>query len=422
MGSEVRCIIYIMTKKLQEKIDNLPDKPGVYFFKADSDVLYIGKATSLRDRVRSYFNSDIQRSRSPLIQKMVNEVNDVNYETTGSVLEALILERNLIQKKKPPYNTKEKDNKSHSFVVITNEEFPQIRVERERELQTVIDPDEVTETFGPYTNQSQLKEALKIIRKIFPYRGKKCTPAKDKDSTKPCFSYQIGLCPGVCTGGVTAKEYADTIDNIKLFLSGKTDTLREKLEKQMDEAARKEEFEKAQDLKDKLFSLDHINDVSLIQKESIDAGEAGNRLEGYDIAHTGGEDMVGAMVVLEDGYAQKSDYRKFNIKSVDTSNDPKALAEVVRRRLGHPEWTYPDVFVIDGGKAQRNAVLSELKNAGVEIPVVSVIKDESHDPKDILGPGGVIDEHRKDIMVTNSEAHRFAQSFHKNKRRKRLTG
>lgn len=412
----------LMSKELQEKIDNLPDKPGVYFFKADDDLLYIGKATSLRDRVRSYFNADLQRSRSPLIQKMVGEINGVDYETTGSVLEALILERNLIQKKKPPYNTKEKDNKSHSFVVITNEEFPQIRVERERELQTVIDPDEVAETFGPYTNQGQLKEALKIIRKIFPYRDKKCTPASKKDSTKPCFSYQIGLCPGVCTGEITKEEYVDTIDNIKLFLSGKTNKLREKLEEQMNEAAEKEAFEKAQDYRDKLFSLDHINDVSLIQEESIDAGEAGIRLEGYDIAHTGGKDMVGAMVVLEDGYAQKSDYRKFNIKSVDTANDPAALAEVIRRRLGHPEWPYPDVFVIDGGKAQRNAVLSELKDAGVKIPVVSVVKDKKHTPKDILGSGEIIEEHQKDIMVTNSEAHRFAQSFHKSKRRKRLTG
>jgi excinuclease ABC subunit C len=408
--------------KLEDKIDNLPDKPGVYHFKADGEILYIGKATSLRDRVRSYFNSDVQSSRSPLIQKMVNEAEDIEYETTGSVLEALIKERNEIKQVQPPYNTKQKDNKSHSFVVITDETFPQVRIERERELQTVIDPDDIKTTYGPYTSKSQLEEALKIIRKIFPFRGKKCTPAEEKSDEKPCFSYQIGLCPGVCTGEVSEDAYANIIKNIELFLEGNTDDLKEKLKADMQTAADNEAFEEAKIIKEQLFSPNHIDDVALIEEENTQADSAGTRLEGYDIAHTSGDDMVGAMVVMEDGYAKKSDYRKFNIKTVDsTSNDPKALAEVIRRRLGHPEWTYPDVFVIDGGKAQRNAVLSELEDAGVEIPVVAVVKDDSHKPKDILGPGEVIDEHRKDIQIVNSEAHRFVQSFHKNKRRKRLT-
>jgi excinuclease ABC subunit C len=407
---------------IQEKIKDLPDKPGVYYFKADGDILYIGKATSLCDRVRSYFNSDVQRSRSPLIQKMVDKAEDIEYETTGSVLEALVKERNEIQSKQPVYNTEEKDDKSHNFVVITDEKFPQIRIERERELQTVIDPDDIQDTFGPYTSKSQLEEALKIIRKIFPFRGKKCTPADNKRSDKPCFSYQIGLCPGVCTGEIKAQEYGDTIENIRLFLQGNTDDLKEKLKEDMQEAADQENFEKAQDIKEKLFSLDHIDDVALIEKENTQASAAGTRLEGYDIAHTSGQDMVGAMVVLEDGEAKKSGYRKFNIKSVEEkSNDPKALAEVIRRRLKHTEWPYPDVFVIDGGKAQRNAVLKELEDAGVAIPVVGVVKDDSHSPKELIGPGEVIDNHRKDIRITNSEAHRFVQSFHKNKRRKRLT-
>ena len=407
---------------IQEKIKGLPDKPGVYYFKAGGDILYIGKATSLRDRVRSYFNSDVQRSRSPLIQKMVDKADDIAYETTGSVLEALIKERNEIQSKQPAYNTKEKDDKSHNFVVITDEKFSQIRIERERELQTVIDPDDIQDTFGPYTSKSQLEEALKIIRKIFPFRGKKCTPADDKRSDKPCFSYQIGLCPGVCTGEVTVKEYEDTIENIRLFLQGKTDDLKDKLKADMHEVADNKNFERAQDIKEKLFSLDHIDDVALIEEEQTQAGPVGKRLEGYDIAHTSGQDMVGAMVVLENGEAKKSGYRKFNIKSVEQkSNDPKALAEVIRRRLKHTEWPYPDVFVIDGGKAQRNAVLKELDDAGVKIPVVGVVKDDSHSPKELIGPGEVIDNHRKDIQITNSEAHRFVQSFHKNKRRKRLT-
>jgi len=408
---------------LQDKIKDLPDKPGVYFFKGnDGDVLYIGKATSLRDRVRSYFNSDVQRSRSPLIQKMVDKAEDIDFETTGSVLEALIKERNEIKSTQPPYNTKEKDDKSHNFVVITNEKFPQIRIERERELQTVIDPDEIKDTFGPYTSKSQLEEALKIIRKIFPFRGKKCTAAENKSNEKPCFSYQIGLCPGVCTGEITADEYQDTIENVTLFLQGNTADLKAKLKDDMQQAAEAEKFEAAQEIKEKLFSLDHINDVALIEEEATQSESSQKRLEGYDIAHTAGKSMVGAMVVLEGGEAKKSGYRKFNIKTVDTkSNDPKALAEIVCRRLKHDEWPYPDLFVIDGGKAQRNAVLDKLEDAGVQIPVVGVVKDDTHSPKELIGPGDVIEDHRKDIQITNSEAHRFVQSFHKSKRRKELT-
>lgn len=408
---------------LEDKIEDLPDKPGVYYFMAEDEILYIGKATSLQDRVRSYFNSDLQRNRSPLIQKMVQKADDIDYQTTNSVLEALILERNEIKNKQPDYNTKEKDNKSHNYVVITDETFPQVRIERERELQTVIDPDDIDQSFGPYTSQSQLEEALKIIRKIFPFRDKKCTPEADQSGrTKPCFSYQIGLCPGVCTGEVTAKQYRDTIKNIELFLSGKTERLKDKLKADMQEAAENQNFERAQDIKEKLFSLNHINDVALIEEDDISASDSSTRLEGYDIAHTGGDNMVGGMVVLEGGHAKKSDYRKFNIKTVDSqSNDPKALAEVIRRRLGHPDWPYPEVIVIDGGKAQRNAVLEELEDAGVKIPVVAVKKDDSHNPEEFIGSGDIIDAHRKDIQLANSEAHRFTQSFHKQKRRKRLT-
>lgn len=405
---------------IKDQIKELPDTPGVYFFKVDDEILYIGKATSLRDRVRSYFNSDLTKTRSPLIQKMVEVAESIEYEETGSVLEALILERNLIKRHQPQYNTKEKDNKSYSYIIFTNEDFLQVRIVRGRELASTIDPDEVLESFGPYPNRRQLDTALKIIRKIFPYRGRKCTPATEKENKKPCFSYQIGLCPGVCTGECSKKEYANTVKNLKLFLEGKTSELREKLENDMHQAAEEERFEQAQEIKSQLFSLDHIDDVALIEEDNVNADNVDVRLEGYDIAHLAGSDMVGVMVVLEEGYAKKSDYRKFNIKSVDDANDPASLAEIVRRRLKHTEWPYPDVFVIDGGKAQRNAVMKELEAAEVDIPVVSVVKDDKHKPKAILGPKSIIHEHGKEIKITNSESHRFAQSFHKQKRRKRF--
>jgi len=407
---------------IKKQASSLPDTPGVYFFKSGKELLYIGKATSLRDRAGSYFNSDLLETRSPLIQKMIEEADSVEHRETGSVLEALILERNLIKQKQPTYNTREKDNKSASYVIFTDEEFPQVKIVRGRELATTIDPDDVQASFGPYPSRRQLDTAREIIRKIFPYRGRKCTPASEKEGTKPCFSYQIGLCPGVCTGEVSADQYADTIENLSLFLNGKTAELKEKLTDDMKTTAGAKEFEHAQAIKERLFSLEHIDDVALIEAERVVGDQADLRLEGYDIAHLAGEDMVGAMVVLEDGYAKKSDYRKFIIKTVEGTNDPAALAEIVCRRLGHPEWPYPDVFVVDGGKAQRSAVLAELSDAGVDIPVVAVVKDDKHKPKAIIGPGRVIEGSRQQIMIANSESHRFAQSFHKQKRRKRFTG
>jgi len=404
---------------IQEQIKELPDTPGVYFFKADGKILYIGKATSLRDRVRSYFNSDLAHNRSPLIVKMIEATEVVDYQETGSVLEALILERNLIKKHQPAYNTREKDNKSASFVVFTEEDFPQVRIVRGRELATTIDPDDVRASFGPYPSRRQLETALKIIRRIFPYRDSKCTPAKEKGNKRPCFSYQIGLCPGVCTGEVGKRAYTNSIKNLSLFLEGETKKLRKKLTIDMKKAAEAEKFEQASYTKQQLFSLDHIDDVALIEADRVET-TSDVRLEGYDVAHISGQDMVGVMVVLEDGYAKKSDYRKFTIKTVDGANDPAALSEIVRRRLEHTEWPYPDVFVVDGGKAQRNVVVSELEAAGVEIPVVSVVKDDKHKPKAFLGPGKVIETHRKEILITNSESHRFAQSFHRQKRRKRF--
>jgi len=398
-----------------EKAKKLPDAPGIYiFYGARKKILYIGKATSIRDRVKSYFNKDIVTSRGLLIEEMLAQAKNIDYIKTDSVLEALILESNTIKKHKPLFNTKEKDDKSFNYVIITDEDFPRVLLVRQREIDTKKFKEDVRYIFGPFPQGGNLKEALKIVRKIFPFRDR-CTP----NTGIHCFNRQIGLCPGICTGEVSQKEYQRTIRNIKFLFEGKKSALIKKLTAEMNTVARKQAFEQAGEIKKKIFALKHIQDVSLIAKPQISGEKTSIRIEGYDVAHLSGRQVVGVMVVVEDDRAQKDEYRKFNIKSEKKRSDTHALTEILERRVGHNEWPMPRIIVVDGGKAQVNTAGRVLKKYGIEIPVVGVVKDERHRPKKIIGRKDIISRHERDILLANSESHRFAIAFHRKKRKMR---
>jgi len=402
----------------------LPDEPGVYqFIDATKNILYIGKATSLADRVRSYFANDLLHTRGKHILDMVALAKTVRFIQTDSVLEAIILEASLIKKHQPYYNTKEKDNKSFNYVVITNEEFPRVLTIRERTMLAGT-PDinaRYKYIFGPFPQGTNLIEALKIIRKIFPFRDT-CVPLQGK----PCFNRQIGLCPGVCVGEISAKEYGEEIRNIKEFFEGKKKLVLKRLLREMHLHAKKLEFEKAGECKRMIFGLNHIKDVSLISEDirlsSQDTSRvrgAPYRIEGYDIAHISGKYTVGVMVVIEDGRPQKSAYRKFKIRAdSEKVNDTLHLEEVLRRRFAHSEWQKPDLLVIDGGVAQRRVALRLLKEFGLATPVVSVVKDERHKPKGMLGNKEIIESYKRGILIANAESHRFAVAYHRQLREK----
>lgn len=402
--------------KLKEMLKKLPDSPGVYFFVGENKrILYIGKATSLKDRVRSYFNKDVVNTRSPLVTKMLSQFDTIEFTKTDSVLEALVLEAHLIKKHQPEANIKEKDNRSFNFVVITKEDYPRVLIVRSREL--LNDPTwtsdvQVKYSFGPFPNGTQLKEALKIVRKMFPYRDK-CEPL----SGKPCFNKQIGLCPGVCTGEISKESYAEHIENIKLFFEGNKKRLLKSLQIQMESFAQDKKFEEANFTKRTLFTLNHIQDVSLIKEEKLVSSTNAFRIESYDIAHMSGQNVVGVMTVVEDEEIKKSDYRKFKIKDNPGVNDTKALSEVLSRRLGHIEWRFPDLIVVDGGVAQKKAVEKILKENNTNIPVVSVVKDDRHKAREILGDKKWL-KHEREILLSNVEAHRYAIGYHKKLRNK----
>lgn len=410
---------------------NLPEGPGVYFFKKGIDTLYIGKATSLRDRVRSYLNDDLIQTRGRLLVDMVVQADTITYQETDSVLEAFILESELIKKYLPRYNTKEKDNKSFNYVVITREDFPRVLVVRGRNLEKAGATKqeqiaslgfEYTDVFGPFPFGAELREAMKLIRRIFPYRDK-CgpfisplvsnsgegleeanTPALSSDGSKitnintgtnatakgkPCFNRSIGLCPGVCTGEMSKEEYTTQVSHIRNFFKGKKQAIVADLKKQMHEFAEVQKFEEANEVKKTLSALSHIHDISMIKKDAQfghigkRSGGSNNgsalhgqgqdftvRAEAYDIAHMSGKDMVGVMVVMHDGDFAKDQYKKFNIREIKASNDTGALKQMLERRFKHSghadeksNWHLPTHIVLDGGVAQMHVAEEVLNTA-----------------------------------------------------------
>lgn len=406
-----------MEKSTLEK-KNLPDAPGVYFFLGKrKTILYIGKATSLRSRVRSYFASDIIEKRSALIEQMVAEAEDIEWTETDSVLEALILEANLIRSHKPRYNTRDKDDKSFNHLVITNEEYPRVLVVRGKDITERFTAGELKYVFGPFPSGLLFREALKIVRSIFKFYDTE-KPLGEITSKmgrgKIDFNRQIGLYPGE----QAKDEYLKTIRHIRLFFEGRKHELIKELEREMKAYAKTQEFERASEVKRKIFALTHIQDIALMKRELYRPAPESGRIEAYDVAHLGGTNMVGVMTVVENGEARAGEYRKFKIQSVTSSNDPAALREILDRRLAHTEWPMPQLIVVDGGTAQKNAAEVVLKKYGVAIPIVAVVKDEYHRPKRLMGSKTHIARFEDAILLANAEAHRFSIAYHRQKRGK----
>jgi len=419
-----------------ERIDikkfDLPDVPGVYLFKQGRKVLYVGKATSLRDRVKSYFDNDLIATRGPRIVDMVTKADRIAFEATPTVLEALVREAALIKKYMPHANVDGKDDKTFLYAVITEEDIPRVLIVRGKDIDFVklkIVNCKLRAVYGPFPSGAQLKEGLRLIRRIFPFFDtEKPIGTKSKHQrAKIEFNTQIGQYPRA----FDAKEYRRTIRKVALFLSGRGKELRVVLEKEMKTAAKDERFEDATLARRELFALDHIQDVSLIKDENLPQGDSSLRgvtlrIEAYDTAHLSGTNAIGVMTVVVDGAPVKREYRTFKIRGVQprrqkSGSRPKAsgnnddiasLKEILSRRLGHSEWPFPNVIVVDGGKTQKKAAETVLKEMGISIPVAAVVKDERHRPREVIGAraAGVSEA---DAVLANAEAHRFSLARHR---------
>ena len=410
-----------MTSQEYKKL-KLPDNPGVYFFMKGKVILYIGKATSLRSRVQSYFSTDLINMRGMFLVDMVTQADNIKWQETDSVLEALILEADLIKTHQPKYNTKEKDGKSFLCVVITAEAMPQVLMVRKKDIDTKNKTAKVsrakktvqyTDMYGPFTNGSQLKEAMKIVRRIFPYRD-------DASSKRDNYEFykQLGLTPEIAPQEKSSQKVLGS-PHENFLPSAKH--------------VRPDHFDKSfpVSLADQAkFSAAVSDKYSLPSKSDSDKSfPATLRIEAYDIAHLSGKDMVGVMTVInavapayrgvqEQFELNKDEYRKFKIKTVSGANDPAALAEVLNRRLGHATWELPNIIVVDGNEVQKNVAEKIIKEKGFNIPVVALVKDDKHKVRGLIGPKDIVTAHKQAITLVNNEAHRFAIAYHKLKRGK----
>lgn len=417
-----------MTHKISKKfgkIKKIPTGPGVYLMKgARGKILYIGKAANLKRRVESYFARPAPYRREASgsgphearIQKLLNEVKKIDFQKTDSALEALILEAELIKKYQPPFNVREKDDKSFLYVEITKEKFPRVLLVRGKDKKPGL------KYYGPYTSSKSIREALRIIRKIFPFSIH--PPEKIGKFKRPCFEYEIGLCPGTCIDintnvimdVITKKEYKKNIRNVKLFFEGKKRQIIKNLKKEMNQAAKKQEFERAEKLKRQIFKLQHIYDIALINQPELKVKKNKLRIEGYDVSNISGTSAVGVMVVFSGGKPNKKEYRKFKIRTIKKADDVGMLKEVLRRRLKHDEWKLSDLILIDGGKGQINGAKEVLKEFGFKIPVVGIAKGKDRKKNEFIGfTSKHIDD--KLLIGVRDEAHRFAINYHKKLRK-----
>jgi excinuclease ABC subunit C len=395
-------VIFNNRPDVRVKNDVLPETPGVYLMKdAKGRLLYVGKAGNLRRRVSSYFS----RPHDARIEKLVSEIKKIDYIETDTALEALILEASLIKNRRPPYNIKDKDDKSFLYIEVTKDEFPRVVLVRGKSARG-------GKRFGPFTSASSVRTALKIIRKIFPFSVH--PPEMVGKFTRPCFDYEIGLCPGTCVGKADRKDYLINIRNIEKLLDGHKRTVIRSLERRMVASSARLEFEEAQILKRQIFSLQHIEDTALISHDdisSISSWRGPHRIEGYDISNISGTAAVGSMVVFIDGKPDKAEYRMFKIRTVKGANDVGMIQEVIRRRFGN-SWAFPDLILVDGGLGQVNAAREVLTESKMKIPVVGMIKGPDRKDTRLVGSiTGIID---KGVLVrVRDEAHRFAINFHR---------
>jgi excinuclease ABC subunit C len=431
------------TKNLKQKLQTLPQLPGIYKFKnAAGHIIYVGKAKNLKSRVNSYFQDNLDPISKTAA--LVQNITDLEIIETLSELEALILEAELIKKYKPKYNIAYKDDKSYLYIVIRSEKvelngkavsLPKVLAVRETDLE----PKDVS--FGPFPNTRTARYVVRTIRRVFPYRD--CSLSKFNKYKKlgqPCLWGHIGLCQAPCVGNIAPDDYKKEVNQIKKLLSGQSSILMRDLEKAMKGASKTQEYEQATKYRNILDKFHYIRQKNSAAQKYIDnpylvqdlrekslselvknitiLNHLPHRIECYDISNISGTFAVGSMVVAIGGELDKSEYRKFKIKQKKTPDDYAMLTEVLDRRLNNT-WQLPDLLVIDGGKGQVGAVQELLNIRGVDIPVIGLAKKQETivyqtNPKKEFKEINLSRDNDglKLLQRLRDEAHRFAQSYH----------
>ncbi len=436
-----------------KKPRQIKHSPGVYIFRKGATPIYVGKASHLKSRLGSYFSK--AEGRTPKVERMLQEATRLETIETASEIEALIKEAELIKKYRPKYNLLMRDDKSYFYVAITRQPFPRIFITHQPRQKIPNHKSQITNKFkipspkyiGPFTSGTALKAVLKLLRRIFPY----CTCGQPHH--RPCLNAEIGRCVGYCCTiqiqnskskfQTYRREYRKNIRNIIAILSGERTRLLGRLKREMRGAVKREHYEEAARLRDAVFGLKDV----FAHRRVLHAPEARypwpivlgrlqsllkterdiRRIEGYDISNISGTSATGSMVVFANGLPDKNQYRKFRIRSVPGISDTAMLKEVLRRRLAHPEWAYPELAVIDGGKGQLNAVLQVLRkfkiqNSKFKIPIVTAMAKREEILFTANGRSTRLREQDPALLYLfqriRDEAHRFARAYHHKLREK----
>ena len=425
------------TKKFKyislKNIETLPQTTGVYAFKKGNDFLYIGKAINIKNRVKNHFSQPTFKDNvfTALTEK-------IGFIATGSELNALLLEAKLIKKHNPQYNTIWRDGKSHNFVVITNETFPRVFITHQPQPTN----HKLLAIIGPFIDGGSLRQALRTLRKVFPFRT--C----NKMPKKACLYKELNLCLAPCEKKCTNSCRSAQIGtkNLIKVLQGQKNSVIKNLQKEMTQASKIQDFEKAKTARDQIFALENVFSHSHILKKEEKSGPLGSpnfkkkaekelrklldikekikRIEGYDISNIQGQEATGSMVVFENGKPNKNKYRKFKIKITGKPNDTAMLKEVISRRLKHKEWPMPQVMLIDGGIGQLNVAL-KLKTENEKLKKIKIISlAKKNNELFIEGKAQPVllknlpQETANLILQIRDEAHRFAITYHKKLRNK----
>jgi excinuclease ABC subunit C len=425
-----------------EKVKSFPPTPGVYLMKdADGKVIYVGKAKNLRNRAGSYFS--VQAAADRRTAELIKHIADIDFIPTETEVDALLREARLVKDVRPRFNTDLKDDKTFPYLQIRiREEFPRVEFTRKPRRKGV-------KLYGPFTSARSLRAAIQVLQRVFQFRTCSLDIRSDDDRWRwfrPCLLHSIRQCTAPCNFRVSREDYRKQIRAFRLVLEGKKARLFREMTDEMHQASANLQFEKAAKIRDDMEALQklelrgevdrdvqpevfHIDPRKGLHglKKVLGLPAVPRSIEGIDIAHLGGADTVASLVSFLDGLPFKQGYRRFRIKTVEGVDDFASMREVVSRRYAsrHTEdWGTPDLVLIDGGKGQLSAAVEAFRSLHVEPPtLISLAKQE----EEIFRPGqpDPIKLSRSSaalrlLQFVRDEAHRFAQHYHHQLRKRRL--
>ncbi|MBP7088391.1 MAG: GIY-YIG nuclease family protein [Candidatus Omnitrophica bacterium] len=408
---------------IRKKIESLPIGSGVYIMKsAAGRTLYIGKATSLKKRLKSHFSRP--QSKNTVF---LDKVTEIEYIQCSSPEQALILEAALIKEQKPRYNIALRDNKSYPYVVLTKEEFPRIFISRPKNNNQLT-------FYGPYPKAKTLKLALTLIRRVFPYRTCRIMPRS------ACLFFSLKLCPAPCIGKISESQYKNIIRNIIKLIQGERELLVKELKQKMNKLAKAEKFEEAGKIRDKLLAIDILYQGKpqkhelVILKELLDLPKIPLDMEAIDISRLGKGQATGSVVVFKEGNPDKSQYRRFLIKNLNQQDDYAMIGEIIQRRYSRllaQNSKLPDLVIIDGGIGHVNRADDVLRKLGISLPLIGISKQK----EEIWFPHRALEKNKNNPLIISKEnpalqliqrirdeAHRFAHKYQLIRRRKKISG